>query len=643
MSADSNKKLASARAVFDVYWSATWRYPWAFIFIILGGIGIQIADLTAPWYLRQLLNGIAGTMPTAALVSELLGLVAVIAALYGASWIARRLQSRSIMYLEMHVMRDLMSSAFGYLIGHSHSFFVSRFSGALTHKVSRFARVYESLTDAVMLQFFPTALFVGGAIVVLALQHPLLGLSLFAWTVVFMGFQLWVSHLRQPARKVRSEAESHSTAVLADAISNHATVQLFSGYKHERSAVWQAAEKLRKATERVWYADDWIWGAIGLLMISINVGMLYIATVLWGKGLLTVGDFVLIQAYLLTTFDHLFGINRELRRFFASLADAQEMVALLETPHEIQDKRGARHLAIERGEVWFDDVSFGFHDATSVLHQFNLQIAGGERVALVGPSGAGKSTVTKLLLRLYDVDAGEIKIDKQNIAGVTQDSLRDAIAFVPQEPILFHRTLMENIRYGWRDATDEEVIEAAKKAHCHEFISKLPLGYDTYVGERGVKLSGGERQRVAIARAILKDAPILILDEATSSLDSESEALIQDALNILMEGKTVIVIAHRLSTIMKMDRIVVMEEGRIAAQGSHLQLVKERGLYQKLWNIQAGGFIGDTNEANIKSIGVDVVDEEPRETPAGPQVPEPEMKKKQAPQQKKLAKRRKAQ
>ncbi|HCM43648.1 TPA: hypothetical protein DIS55_01705, partial [Candidatus Kaiserbacteria bacterium] len=218
---------------------------------------------------------------------------------------------------------------------------------------------------------------------------------------------------------------------------------------------------------------------------------------------------------------------------------------------------------------------------------------GGERVAFVGPSGAGKTTVTKLLLRFYDVNDGNIEIDGYDIANVTLESLREAIAFVPQDPVLFHRSLLENIRYGRRDATENEVIEAAKKAHCHEFITTLPKGYGTFVGERGVKLSGGERQRIAIARAILKNAPILVLDEATSSLDSESEALIQDALETLMKGKTVIVIAHRLSTVMKMDRIIVLEDGRITADGRHEELITQDGRYRTLWNIQAGGFLTD--------------------------------------------------
>jgi ABC-type multidrug transport system fused ATPase/permease subunit len=259
-------------------------------------------------------------------------------------------------------------------------------------------------------------------------------------------------------------------------------------------------------------------------------------------------------------------------------------------PHDVADAPHAPKLVVDRGEIAFDDAGFLYPSGKPALAHFDLTVRGGEKLAFVGPSGAGKTTITKLLLRFYDVTSGAIRIDGQNIAAVTQDSLRDAIAFVPQEPILFHRTLMENIRYGRRGASDEEVFAAARAAHCAEFINAFPEGYGTFVGERGVKLSGGERQRVAIARAILKNAPILVLDEATSSLDSESEALIQDAFQTLMRGKTVIVIAHRLSTIMKMDRIVVIEGGGIVAEGSHQELLKQGGLYKKLWSIQAGGF-----------------------------------------------------
>jgi ABC-type multidrug transport system fused ATPase/permease subunit len=341
-----------------------------------------------------------------------------------------------------------------------------------------------------------------------------------------------------------------------------------------------AVGRWRAATLRSWLADDFIWGMQGLLMVGINVGLLYGALQFWERGLITVGDFVLIQAYLLGIFDQLISITRELRRVYDGLADAGEMVHILQKPHGVPDRAGAPELSVGGGAIAFDRVDFHFNAERPILRDFSLRVAGGEKVALVGPSGAGKSTITRLLLRFYDVIGGAIEIDGQDIAAVRQESLRDAIAFVPQEPILFHRTLMENIRYGRRDATDEEVMEAARKAHCHEFISALPERYDTYVGERGVRLSGGERQRIAIARAILRDAPILILDEATSSLDSESEALIQDALEKLMKGKTVIAIAHRLSTIMHMDRILVLERGAIVDEGTHEELLERGGLYQ---------------------------------------------------------------
>ena len=290
-----------------------------------------------------------------------------------------------------------------------------------------------------------------------------------------------------------------------------------------------------------------------MFMIVIEIGLLYGATIFWSRGLLTIGDFVLIQAYLLTTFDRLVSINRELRRFFDAFADSSEMAYILELPHSVQDARNAPALAVTQGAITFDRVYFAFHAGKPVLHELSLSIRGSERVALVGPSGAGKSTVTKLLLRFFDIGNGSIAIDGQDISTVTQGESPRRRFLRPAGADIVPSFTMENIRYGCRDATDQEVIEAAEKAHCHEFISRLPLGYDTYVGERGVKLSGGERRRVAIARASSRIPPILILDEATSSLDSESEALIQEALGVLMQGKTVVVIAHRLSTIMKMD------------------------------------------------------------------------------------------
>jgi len=587
------QKTVRGRDVLRYYINETRRYPWAFAFVFLATTGIQAAELAAPMYLKKLVDILVASSPSPEIVHKLFVLIGIFGLISFVGWAMRRAQIYSLLYLESRVIENLYSSAFDYLIKHSYHFFISRFAGTLTRRVSKFAMAFETMLDCIMLQFFPTALFAVGTIIFLFSRNHILGIALGIWVICFVMFQLFVSKLRQPLRSARTEADSKMVGALADAISNQNTVTLFSGSEHEGNIFRKVTDYWRSAVVRSWKADEFIWSALGVFMLGINVGLLYGAVIFWERGLVTIGDFVLIQSYLLVLFNRLVSMNRELRRFYDSFADAGEMVEILEMPHEIKDAPDAKPLKTTRCEVSFKGVNFYFGESKPLLEDFNLNVKGGEKLALVGPSGAGKTTVTKLLLRLYDIAGGSIEIDGQNIAAVTQESLRDAIAFVPQEPILFHRTLMENIRYGKRDASDDEVIAAAKKAHCHEFISALPEGYQTFVGERGVKLSGGERQRVAIARAILKSAPILLLDEATSSLDSESEALIQEALQNLMEGKTVIVIAHRLSTIMKMDRIVVIENGKVIAEGTHRELLKQGGLYQKLWNIQAGGFIDD--------------------------------------------------
>jgi ABC-type multidrug transport system fused ATPase/permease subunit len=314
-----------------------------------------------------------------------------------------------------------------------------------------------------------------------------------------------------------------------------------------------------------------------------------------------VGTFVLVQAYIISINNSLWSFSRIVRDMTEGISDAKEMVEMLHLPHEIQDIPNATALNVPKGLIEFKNVSFSFGENKPVFNKLNLSIKAGEKVALIGSSGAGKSTLVKLLLRLNDIQGGEISIDGQNIKNVTQESLRENISLVPQDPALFHRTLMENIRYGRRDATDEEVINSSKLAHCDIFIKEFPYKYETFVGERGIKLSGGERQRVAIARALLKNAPILVLDEATSSLDSHSESLIQDALQTLMKGKTTLVIAHRLSTIRKMDRIIVLGKDGILEEGSHEQLIQKHGMSARLWNLQAGGFADKSIEELLES------------------------------------------
>ena len=584
------------RTVTRIYTRHALRYPWFFLGIILSAFAMQGAMLTAPLYLRKFINILASSQPNPEIAHALVIILLIIIILWLVDWAAHRAQYIFTMYLEIGVMSDLFKSSFDYLLGHSYNFFVSQFAGTLTHRVTKFSRAFEVLFDGIVNNLFPTFLFIVGAIIVLFIRNHTLGVLLAIWAVCYLAFQIYVSRLRQPTRVARAEADSRVTGNLADAISNQGTIVLFSGARAEASRFAKTVATWRDAVVRTWIADAWIWTGIGLFMIGIQSALLYVGIALWQKGLFTVGDFVLVQAYLLTAFERMERINRELRRMNDAYSDAGEMAEILDTLHEVDNKPGSPTLHVSEGKVEFKRVAFHFYSEQGIFQNFNLAIRGHEKVALVGPSGAGKSTLTKLILRLFDVKNGAIEIDGQDIADVTQESLRDAIAFVPQEPILFHRTLMENIRYGRRDASDEEVIEAAKKAFCHEFISSLHHGYDTFVGERGVKLSGGERQRVAIARAILKDSPILMLDEATSSLDSGSELLIQSALANLMKGKTVIVIAHRLSTIMKMDRIIALDGAAVAEEGTHQELLKTDGLYSELWRHQAGGFIQDDED-----------------------------------------------
>lgn len=587
-------KKTEARAVLRDYWNASITHPILFIGVFVGSLIIEASGVVAPLYIRDFINTISGQTPNEQIIAALFVTLALYGVVVLAGWIGRRIQMLSIMYLEARVMVQLYNKAYAYLMGHAHDFFTSNFAGTLQRRVSRYAQSYESVLDTIAFNFFSTAAFAVGAIYVLSLRSVYLGAGLFVWTLIFIWIQIALARWRQPLRLARSAEDSKVTGILSDSISNQSTVTLFAAQKHERSQLAHAIQKWYDATMKSWVADAWIFAIQGLFALAIELLLLGGAVLLWKQGMLTVGDFVLIQVYVLGLIERMWGIGNSMRRLYSAFADANEMIEIFNTPHEIEDAPDAKALTVQGGSIAFTDVTFGFKSAAPVLTKFSYTIPAHQKLALVGPSGAGKSTVTKLLLRLYDVTGGAVTIDGQDIRTVTQESLRSAIAFVPQEPILFHRSLRDNIRYARPDATDEEVIVAAQKAHCHDFIMALPEGYNTHVGERGVKLSGGERQRVAIARAILKNAPILILDEATSALDSESESLIQDALKTLMEGKTVIVIAHRLSTIMNMDRIMVIEGGTIVADGTHDDLLKHEGsLYHKLWSIQAGSFITD--------------------------------------------------
>jgi len=589
---EKEKTVSTTRDVFRVFAHHLKRYWLIAVAIVVGMVFSNALDVVAPLYYKKLVDLLAlpGDRSTAAIV--LFGILVTIALLRGASWVFFRISDGLNTHLQTRVMRDLTDSSFVYLIRHSFQFFTNAFSGSLVRKVNRLSRAFEMVADDVSYKLVPLAITLAGVLYVLWSHNQTITIVMMVWIVVFVSFNVGFASWALKFDIERAAKDSHVTGVLADAIGNSANIKLFSGYRHENSLFAKVNDDLRRLRVRSWGVHSINFAVQALLMIGMEIGVMYLAISAWRTGAATVGDFILLQSYVINIFGKLWDVSRVVRRVHEGIADAKEMVDILNLPHEIRDAPTAEPLWAANGAITFRKVSFYYQSTRPVLRDFSVEIKPKEKVALVGPSGAGKSTVVKLLFRFYDVDRGDIIIDGQKISRVTQDSLRDAIAMVPQEPNLFHRSLMENIRYGRRDATDAEVYAAAQKAHCHEFITDFPDGYETLVGERGVKLSGGERQRVAIARAILKNAPILVLDEATSSLDSESESFIQEALKELMREKTVIVIAHRLSTIMQMDRIVVMESGRVTDTGTHAELLTKRGgTYKKLWEIQAGGFL----------------------------------------------------
>ena len=580
--------------ILKVYWEHVRRYKGRAFLILLLVTAANIVDVIIPLFYKRFFDVLAGDLVVEGqeTASVLVGTLLIVAVLHGLIWLGWRSSNLVSNWFQPRVMADLEHTSLANLHEHSYRFFSNNFAGSLVRKVARISRSFEDVADQVQFHFVPLVILLTGNLIVLWTRSHLLASVLFAWTLVFMTFNVFYARWKLKYDFARAAIDSEVTGVLADSITNAITTKLFTGAEYEKGLFRDVVERLRRANMFTWNLNEILEATQSALMFVIEFVVMYLAIKLWQQGLLTIGDFALIQGYLIGIFMKIWDFGRAVRKVFSALADADEMVEILNLPREVKDARGAKELQVQTGRIEFQHVFFSFNKTRRVLRDMNLVIEPREKVALVGSSGSGKSTMTKLLFRFYDIERGKILIGNQNIAKVTQESLRQHIALVPQEPILFHRSIMENIRYGRRDATDEEVIEAAKKAHAHEFIGGLQNGYETFVGERGVKLSGGERQRIAIARAILKNAPILVLDEATSSLDSESEALIQDALGELMRDKTTIVIAHRLSTIMRMDWILVIDNGQVVDSGTHKQLLrKKENIYKKLWEIQAGGFI----------------------------------------------------
>lgn len=503
-----------------------------------------------------------------------------------------------IWQLEMRVTQDMDQRIFDHLLEQSADFHANRFGGSLVSQTNKFVGAYIRMADTTVFQLSTLVLSFIFTIVILAPRAPLITLILIAFSLVFIVISALITKKVRELNAIEAERSTKQTGALADAITNVMAVKGFAKGMAENKRFAKAVQSHRDATHDVMTASLKRDSVFATMTTSLGVGALVLALISAVSYKADIATVFLVVSYAGVITQRLWDFAQStLKNYNRALGDAYEMTEILGIEPAIKDPESPEVSRIKNGSIEFDEVGFSYESKGNpekqLFDNLNLAIKPGEKIGLIGHSGGGKTTVTKLLLRFMDIQSGRILIDNQDITHITQDDLRSHIAYVPQEPLLFHRSIMENISYGDPSATEEQIIAIAKAAHAHEFIKDLPDGYGTLVGERGVKLSGGQRQRIAIARAMIKNAPILVLDEATSALDSESEVLIQDALWKLMEGRTAIVIAHRLSTIQKMDRIVVMDEGNIVEQGTHKELIKNKGIYANLWAHQSGGFIDD--------------------------------------------------
>ncbi len=544
-------------------------------------------ELAIPWAAGGLVDAVSAVERVSAAAWSAWATLAVI---YIAYYTTRTFAFRNMNQFSSRNMEKLITDGFTRVQAFSADWHASTFAGATVRKVTRAMWGFDAATDGILLMLGPTVIVLTGLVITISLRWPIVGLYAAGLIGGFVAFQLiMMKHFIRPVNLTSNALDTRIGASLADAISANPVVKGFGAEEREEARFAALARTWQQAVARTWNRFNIVGMCSNVMMVLLQGGLTGLLIWRWTKGEASPGDvafaitsFMLMQSYL-RNFNE---ITRTLQKGFDDVLDVAQF---LRTDPQLADQPGAPAFRGLSGEIVFEDVRFGYQNQAQDLYQdFSLVIRPGERIALVGPTGAGKSTFVKLIQRLYDLQAGRIVIDGQDISQVSQGSLRRAIATVPQDPALFHRSIAENIAYARPDATQDEIELAARRARAHDFIAVLPKGYDTLVGERGVKLSGGERQRVAIARAFLADAPILVLDEATSSLDVATERQVQAATEELMKGRTTIVIAHRLSTIRSADRILVFEDGRIVEEGRHADLVARGGAYARLHAVTEG-------------------------------------------------------
>jgi ATP-binding cassette subfamily B protein len=586
--------MSQNQETFRLFWRLSAKYPKRLAAVLtLPIFNVLVSAFVGPYIIAHFFTQLQAGHTVQFHEALPLILTYVVSQIYG-EIIGWRITLYCVWTMETAAQRDLLRRIFSQLTSQSMTFHNNRFGGSIVSQTQKLFGAYERFTDTVVFQVIPVITSVISAVVILMFVFWQYALALLLLSICFVGIVFFGTRRMLKYNTEEAQASTAMTGRLADVVTNILAVKSYAREDAELIDYTDTVTTWRGKSLRTMRAFLGVSTGYSSMIALLNSIALIAALLAVQQQRISAGAVYLCVSYTLTVARQLWEMNNIGRNFNRLMGDAHDMVEILNLDQEVQDIVSPEVSRIHRGGISFENVVFA-HDGQkkALFNKLNIKIKPGEKVGLVGHSGSGKTTLTKLLLRFNDITSGTITIDGQDISKIRQTDLRSHIAYVPQEPLLFHRSILENIRYGEPNADTRTVKAIAKMANAHEFISLLPEKYKTLVGERGVKLSGGQRQRVAIARAMIKNAPILLLDEATSALDSESEELIQDALWKLMEGRTAIVIAHRLSTIQKMDRIIVMDDGRVIEEGSHKDLLYKNGAYAKLWAKQSGGFIED--------------------------------------------------